>query len=123
MKDKCLKKNSGIVLLIAGFIVNVFKDGLVGNLSLMICSIDLFEIIWKIQIKKDFHIFRMLSTDIYFMYLYVWSVVYTILYGEKLFGLNMLLLTTIISILLPYFHEKKLNNLRRHLKRYAVEKH
>lgn len=106
LRSKNSNKYINVILFFIGFITNIYFDGLLGKLALIISSIGLFGIVKEIQIKKDLRVLRLLSTDLYFIHLYVWSIIYMLLYNEKKFGIHMFLLTMFISLLLSYIYEK-----------------
>ena len=52
------------------------------------------------QSKPVFPILRKLSTVMYFLHMYVWTFYYAMAYGEKTFGLDSFLVTTVVCVVL-----------------------
>lgn len=86
---------------------------------LSVCAIALFALIVDIKLK-DSRVFpglRKMSTWMYFIHLYVWTFYYTLVYGEKMFGIDSFIVTVFICSLLSYiyilnYHDLKMRNNR-----------
>lgn len=71
----------------------------------MICVIGLFIII-NIELKDSaiFYILRKMSTIIYFIHMWIWTIYYTIIYHKPTSGLGCFLATTVCSVLISYVY-------------------
>ena len=55
----------------------------------------------SISVNAKTHIFlvmRNMSKTVYFVHLYIWTLLYMILYGEKTYGMHIFLLTVVGSL-------------------------
>lgn len=77
---------------------------IIGTLLFAICSLSVFGLIKSIELKDHivYSIMRTMSTNIFLVHMYVWTVFYMIVYRTKTFGIVPFLATTIISILIAY---------------------
>ncbi len=71
-----------------------------------ICSISFFCIVEQIKLpdKMIFPFLRQMSTYMYFLHLYVWTVFYMITYGQKTYGMIPFLATLFITCGLSCFY-------------------
>ncbi len=91
--------------LVIGYTANFFvSDEIMSSYLLMITSIALFGIIEKIGLKNNsiYGYFRNMSTIIYLIHMYIWSFYYKIVYGEKTFGIDSFLVTSIVSTIISF---------------------
>ncbi len=91
--------------LVIGYTANFFvSDEIMSSYLLMITSIALFGIIEKIDLKNNsiYGHFRNMSTIIYLIHMYIWSFYYKIVYGEKTFGIDSFLVTSIVSTIISF---------------------
>lgn len=95
-----IKKGVQICLFVFGFLINLCFDNALQTFGVIICSVGLFLLVLEINLRNSmcFLAFRKMSTCIYFIHLYVWTIMYTILYGEKKFGMKIFLITVVVSI-------------------------
>ena len=95
-----------IVIFLLGFVISIFCDYIIGNLGLYIESVALFLLILGLKFKglNYYKYMRKISVDIYFIHLYVWTILYTVIFQQKTYGMIMFVLTLLISIILSLFH-------------------
>jgi hypothetical protein len=48
---------------------------------------------------------RGMSSTIYFIHLWIWTAAYTVLYGEKTYGMSIFLITLTASVFIAYCYE------------------
>lgn len=97
---KSLKSSYCWILLLTGYIVNVLiTQPHISSILISLSSIGLFGIVSSISFKDSivYPFIRKMSTVIYFMHMYVWSIYYKIIYNHKTFGLDSFFVTAIIS--------------------------
>lgn len=100
-----------IILFLFGMIIRFsFDTEIMREVGRAISSCCLFNIILSLHTnlsavngKK----FRSMSTTIYFIHLLVWTLVYTVLYGTKTYGMSSFILTTLLSVTIAYGYTKK----------------
>ncbi len=88
-------------------VVSIALDFIVNNptLSALLAgfsSIGFFIIVSQAHYKDSpvFYVFRKMSTVIYFNHMLVWSIFYTLVYGEKTYGMGCYLVTLLISCII-----------------------
>ena len=86
------------------FIQNVF----ISNLFLLICSIGFFEIVLKIKLKDSstYFVFRKMSTGVFLIHMYVWTVFYLLVYHKPAYGALPFAVTAIVSLMLSFIYAK-----------------
>lgn len=92
-------------MFLGGFVLNcISMDSWVGAVFIVISSVGFFGIIEKIRLEySDKHsVCRKMSTGIYFIHLYVWTIYYAIVYREKTYGLDAFLVTLVVCVVLSY---------------------
>lgn len=97
---KSLKSSYYWILLLAGYIINVLiTQPHISSILISLSSIGLFGIVSSISFKDSivYPFIRKMSTVIYFMHMYVWSIYYKLIYNHKTFGLDSFFVTAIIS--------------------------
>ena len=93
-------KKPAYLLLAASFAAALLCDGLAKSFFIAVCAASLLVIVSGFRSDSEIYPFmRKMSTAIYFVHMYVWSICYTILYGRKTMGLGMFTLTVLISVL------------------------
>lgn len=99
------KKYSVLLLALSFFLSVLFNDSVLKMLFTAFCSITLFMTVLNIRLNVmfPFTLLRKISTDMYFWHLYIWTALYTLLYGEKRFGLIAFLGTLVCVTLLSFF--------------------
>jgi surface polysaccharide O-acyltransferase-like enzyme len=88
------------ILLLAGYIINVLiTQPHISSILISLSSIGLFGIVSSISFKDSivYPFIRKMSTVIYFIHMYVWSIYYKLIYNHKTFGLDSFFVTAIIS--------------------------
>jgi energy-converting hydrogenase Eha subunit C len=97
---KSLKSSYCWILLLAGYIINVLiTQPHISSILISLSSIGLFGIVSSISFKDSivYPFIRKMSTVIYFIHMYVWSIYYKLIYNHKTFGLDSFFVTAIIS--------------------------
>ncbi len=92
-------------LFVACFISTMLSNGIVKSISGVVCAVSLFVIVLEFQ--SDSHVYpfmRKMSTVIYFIHMYVWSIGYKILYGQKHYGLDMFLMTASVCLAVSFVY-------------------
>lgn len=103
IREKC-NKWLGVVLCIMFWIINskTANVGILYEVSRCFFAIGIFTVFISMQFNgltfQQSKLLRELSTDLYFVHLWIWSIVYTMVFGEKTYGMTVFLLTTIISM-------------------------
>lgn len=95
------KKGMILVVWLMTFILNVVILGnTISSILTAISSICFFLIIKDLRFKdaKIYPFFRKMSTVIYFIHLYVWTLYYTVVYGETRYGLDSFIITLISCV-------------------------
>lgn len=112
-----IKKVVQICLLSFGFLFNPLFDNALQTIGVILCSVGLFLLMIDVKLKDSicFLVFRKMSTGIYFIHLYVWTLLYYFLYGEKTFGAKIFLLTLLVTAALSlvyalFFVKKKMKH-------------
>lgn len=88
------------VLLTVGFILNVlFVSDEISSVLIAITSIGLFGLIISMNLKDaPFYSYaRKMSTAIYLIHMYIWTGYYMLIYGNKTYGVDSWIVTTIVS--------------------------
>lgn len=100
------------LLFVIGWLLIFFAPIIALNVWVAICSIGLFGLILNIRPANKWYysLLRTISTVMYFMHLWIWTIYYAILYQEKRFGFDSFLISVVITILLGiayYIYMKK----------------
>lgn len=95
-----LKISYAIALFIIGFLGNYLFDDYLGSLFLVICSVGFFKLTLGVSLsdRTVWMYLRKISMIIYLIHMYVWTFYYTIFYGEKRFGIDCFLFTSLFSL-------------------------
>lgn len=101
LAKKELKLSYAMVLFVFGFLGNCLFNGFWGSFFLVICSVGLFRMILSVRLsyRTTWIGLRKASTIIYLIHMYIWTFYYTVLYGEKTYGIDSFLFTSLISLL------------------------
>ena len=112
--NKKISNIASYIMFIVGFIANYFiKDNLISSILLIIHVTGLFGIAKSIKLKPSlvYPFLREMSTEIYLIHLYIWTIYYKITYNTKTFGMDSFLITTItcliISFIIVYYKNKR----------------
>lgn len=100
-----IKPKVNKVFLILGSIIAFFsKNNIIFTISSIVSIVGVFNIIKNINLKDHdrYIIYRKISTYTFFLHMYVWTIYYAIRYGEKTFGIDSFIYTTVITILISY---------------------
>ena len=89
-------------MLVSGFLLDVMIDSELIDMLLIgpIASIGLFGVVESFDLEDApiYSFVRSMSTVIYFIHMYVWSVYYKIVYGEVTYGTDCFIVTTGICL-------------------------
>lgn len=101
----CWSKWQGVLLIVSALLLWLLgaKDGIVlKNIVIAISSVGLFLFVINVHLsaKPFYRQLRISSTVVYFIHLWVWTVVYGIVYQQKNYGMDMFLLTLGISLVI-----------------------
>lgn len=93
------------ILFIGGFAAN-YCVGSTNVFCVAICVVGLFGILEEVELRKSriYPTMRKMSTGIYFIHLWVWTVLYSVIYGEKTYGLLPFIGTAGLSLTLTYIY-------------------
>lgn len=91
-----------LTLFILGTILRIFvTDGVVLRL---ISIVSFFCVVTGIKTGKDgsqiYIVMRKMSTYIYLIHMYVWTIYYMIAYGQKTYGMDSFLVTSMVSVVI-----------------------
>lgn len=109
-------------MLISGYLLNIFvQNSYWSSIFIAISSIGFFCVINAIALPNSriYSFVRKMSTVIYFVHMYIWSIYYTLIYGEKTYGMDCFLVTIVIClavsavivVVMEYYNKKKMNAL------------
>ena len=88
-------------LFIASFAAMMMTEGLTRSIFVAVCAVSLFVIVSRFTSDSPVYPFICnMSTVIYFIHMYVWSISYKILYDKKTYGMSMFILTVSICIII-----------------------
>ena len=109
MVDKDISVPKCLVLFIGCFCVNFFiENEAISNILLFLSAITLFGVIIHIDLKNHYiyKVFRNLSTDIYLIHMYIFSIYCSLIYKKVHFGFDSFLVTAILSLAVGFLHLK-----------------
>ena len=91
---------TGLVLFLCGFIGDILLAGVLGSLFRGISAVGIFLTVFGIHLQSRplYPILRQMSIILYFIHMYVWTFYYTLVYGQKTFGMDSFLITTVVSL-------------------------
>lgn len=92
-----------VFMLVGASIVHIFaKNAFASGYLTIISSIGLFGLVEILTLSDRllYSRLRFYSTSIYFIHMYIWSAYYMIIYGEKTFGADCFVATSIISLII-----------------------
>ncbi len=100
-KRLSIKRYAFILAFTCLFIIyTIIEDELVGTIFLAPCVASFFLLITEVNIYSErCIILRKLSTEMYFLHLWIWTIYYTLMYGEKTYGWDCFLATFIFSVI------------------------
>lgn len=96
----------GIIMFVISFVLNIIspETGYVYEAGRILGAAGIFIAALNIKLKYS-HIYgtlREMSSTIYFIHLWVWTIVYTVIYKEKTYGILPFVITAGISCLVAY---------------------
>ena len=79
---------------------------MISEFILIITAVGLFGTVANIELKDSivYPVLRSMSTSIYFIHMYIWTIYYKIVYGKKTFGWDSFLVTSIIAVVSSYIY-------------------
>ena len=104
------------ISLVLGAVITTLTGGFIKSLAFVWFSTSLFSIVKGMNFKhnKLFLICRICSTVMYFLHLWIWTLYYTCIYGEKSYGLDCFIVTTctsfILGTLFSIYKDRRLRN-------------
>ena len=86
------------------FIVNEFITGYL----IVFSSIGLFGIIISISLHDSlvYPILRNMSTIVYLIHMYIWTLYYMLIYGEKTYGLDSFIVVSLVSSIFAILYSR-----------------
>lgn len=113
-KNNISFKTSITSIIISAICFFIFPSSFFKDIMITVFSLSLFNIALYIKVNESakYKILRKTSTIMYFIHMYVWSIYYTIIYGEKTYSYDSFFATSIISILISLMYIKIKNNLK-----------
>ena len=101
------KKKFNIKIALPMFVISYVLNVIVHNtaISLLLVAtsaIGLFVVVKEIRLPDCpmYFFIRKMSTVIYFIHMYVWTIYYMIIYGEKTYGMDSFVVVSIVSMVL-----------------------
>lgn len=101
-----LSLSGGVLLFLGGLFIEIKSPGIgfVYEAGRAVASIGVFSFALNLEFKESavYAKLRTMSTTIYFVHLWIWTIVYTLVYHEKTRGVVPFLLTIIFSLAAGY---------------------
>lgn len=103
------------ILLLMGVLLKYFVNNVLGSIILAAMMMGLFGVVVNVKLKnnKIYLLLRNMSTIIYFIHMYVWSVYYKVVYNKKTYGWDSFLVTTIVSVIIAFIYLKAMQAIRK----------
>ncbi|MCR4754325.1 MAG: hypothetical protein K5868_02225 [Lachnospiraceae bacterium] len=100
LSRKQMPRAINYLVLIGGGIINfIIKNEAISGYLTIISPIGLFGLIESASVNNNICArLRAHSTVIYLIHMYIWSLYYKIVYGQKTFGLDSFLITSVIAL-------------------------
>jgi len=94
----------GMLLSALGFLGDVLLEGVPGALFRGLTAIGIFIMASGVRLKSRplYPMLRQMSIVLYFLHMYVWTFYYTLVYGQKAFGMDSFLVTSLACVLIAY---------------------
>ena len=89
------------------FFANFFIDNsAISNLLIFSSSVALFGVVLRINLKDRaiYAVLRKLSTDVYLIHMYIWTIYYALVYKSKSYGWDSFIATTLGSLAIGGLH-------------------
>lgn len=67
---------------------------------------------WKLMDHPVYHKLRKMSTIMYLIHMYIWSIYYKVLYGEKTYGLDSFIITSLCGCVVALLYLKVINKFK-----------
>lgn len=100
----------GILLFVISFVLDIISSGTgyLYEVGRLLGAAGIFIIALNIELKYSsvYGTLREMSSTIYFIHLWVWTIVYTVIYKEKTYGLLPFVITAGISCLVAYIFRR-----------------
>jgi hypothetical protein len=104
---KKIFSNINWIVFIVGFMVNVLNNNVIISYYLLILeAVSLFGIVVSINLKDNpiYERLRNMSTAIYLVHMYIWTIYYYVVYGAKTSGIDSFIATSVISLLIAWLY-------------------
>lgn len=100
--NRQFSRSMGCAFLLMHFAAELSGIEFVSVLCSPLSGLGLLILASNVQLKSKsvYPLMRRLSVVLYFLHMYVWTFYYAIVYGEKTFGLDSFLMTTLICVLI-----------------------
>ena len=94
-------------MLAAAGVLQYFTDNLIvtGYLTIF-ASIGLFGLVERLSLKDSpvYAVLRSMSTSMYLIHMYIWTIYYMLVYGEKMFGPDSFIVTSAAAVLVSLLY-------------------
>ncbi len=104
LAEKKASPGIGFLLFLCGFLGDILLEGAIGSLFRGLTAIGIFLMASGIRLKPRplYPMLRRMSIILYFIHMYVWTFYYTLVYGQKTYGMDSFLATTLACLLFAY---------------------
>lgn len=107
LAEKKTSLKVGIPLLFCGFFADIFLGGLAEDGCRACSAIGIFLIVSNLRLNPHpvYPALRRASTTLYFTHMYVWTAYYALVYGEKRYGPDSFIATTLVCLGIAFLSE------------------
>lgn len=112
---KKISYNMNILIMISSFFLNcILKNYFLRSYLLILTTVSFFGIIlnWKLLDHPVYHKLRKMSTIMYLIHMYIWSIYYKVLYGEKTYGLDSFIIASLCGCVVALLYLKVINKFK-----------
>jgi hypothetical protein len=105
------------IMMIGGYVANVIVDSnSISSVLIAVSAIAFFDVVKGINLSDShyYQMFRKMSTVIYFIHMYAWSIYYKLIYGETTYGFDCFAVTACICILIAFIYVKVMQSKKPH---------
>lgn len=107
MGNRNISLRKCLILFIGCFCVNFFiENELISNILTYVCGVALFGTLLHINLRDQYIyiVLRKLSTDVYLIHMYIWSIYCSLVYKKVHFGWDSFFVTSILSLAVGILH-------------------
>lgn len=107
-----LSKRFSAFLFVVGFAFSFMPMQSISMIANTASAVGFFGLALNTQLADSsiYKTLRIMSTDMYVMHMWVWTIYYMLVYQEKTFGLDSFLVTAGVCMLLSYLKQKTINH-------------